>query len=40
LHLGRKEIFNLKLKKAATSKIENSNLKAANQEPSEFASCG
>jgi uncharacterized protein YjiS (DUF1127 family) len=40
LHLGRKEIFNLKLKKAATSKIENSNLKAANQEPCEFASCG
>lgn len=32
--------FNLRLKEVETSKIEASDLKAANQEPGEFASCG
>ena len=32
--------LNLRLKKAGTSKIGATNLKAANQEPGEFASCG
>ena len=35
-----KEFFKLRLKEVETSKIEASDLKAANQEPDELASCG